>query len=412
MAIDKNNCFIFEDSFSGYTSAKQTGIDKIVLLINQHSSNEIKLTKEIKINNYSKLTMKQLLESTNKKDILDYSELIKENLQTKYPIKKIELNEIPIKTGYICNIQLYDITYNDDSIKQLILKIENSGNELSKIANQLNMYEKEVFFYETISPKLSIIKVPQYFGLIKNNQKSGILLDNLYQYSGSFNLNLSKNIQLLLKVVETISKMHNCYYFQQNNQLIDCMKHLQTVNQIKYYQKLIDERFEKFIKQNKLLLKQSQVTLLTKISQKFKLICDCLSQYPLSFCHGDLKSPNIFYKNNQEPYFLDWQYIHLNKGVSDIVFLLVESIPFSENIASIVEKYYYELIKNQQKISYQKFLLDFKYSLCMFPFFVMIWFNSEDSDKLLDKVFPIRFMKNVLQYYDYYLDDQFIENYL
>ena len=33
--------------------------------------------------------------------------------------------------------------------------------------------------------------------------------------------------------------------------------------------------------------------------------------------------------------------------------------------------------------------------------------NSEDSDKLLDKVFPIRFMKNLIKYCNYYLDDKF-----
>ena len=49
---------------------------------------------------------------------------------------------------------------------------------------------------------------------------------------------------------------------------------------------------------------------------------------------------------------------------------------------------------------------DLKNSLCIFPFFVCVWFNSEDSDKLLDNVFPLRFMKNLLQYYDYFLTPQ------
>ena len=41
-------------------------------------------------------------------------------------------------------------------------------------------------------------------------------------------------------------------------------------------------------------------------------------------------------------------------------------------------------------------IYDFKISLCIFPFFVMIWFNSENRDNLLDKIFPINFMKNTL----------------
>ena len=100
---------------------------------------------------------------------------------------------------------------------------------------------------------------------------------------------------------------------------------------------------------------------------------------------------------------MDWQYIHLNKGISDVVFLLVESIDFDKITVEIVINYYYKLLNNYQKIDYEIFLEDFKNSLCIFPFFVCVWFNSEDSNKLLDPVFPIKFMKNLLKYYNYYL---------
>jgi hypothetical protein len=36
-----------------------------------------------------------------------------------------------------------------------------------------------------------------------------------------------------------------------------------------------------------------------------------------------------------------------------------------------------------------------------FPVFCMCLVNSEDSDKLLDPVFPIKFMKNLLKYYEF-----------
>jgi len=53
----------------------------------------------------------------------------------------------------------------------------------------------------------------------------------------------------------------------------------------------------------------------------------------------ETKNPNIFYKNNVEPYFLDWQYIHLNKGISDIVFLLVESTNFDPIINDVTQNH-------------------------------------------------------------------------
>ena len=44
----------------------------------------------------------------------------------------------------------------------------------------------------------------------------------------------------------------------------------------------------------------------------------------------------------------------------------------------------------------------FKNALCIFPFFVCVWFNSEQNDKLLDHVF-LRFLKNLMQYYNHYM---------
>ncbi len=124
----------------------------------------------------------------------------------------------------------------------------------------------------------------------------------------------------------------------------------------------------------------------------------------MSFCHGDFKSPNIFYKNNTIPFFLDWQYIHLNKGISDIVFLLVESINFDKKISDLVLVFYYKLLKeNKPNILFEDVKKDFINSLCIFPFFVMVWFNSENQDKLIDRVFPLKFMRNLLKYYNYYL---------
>ena len=89
---------------------------------------------------------------------------------------------------------------------------------------------------------------------------------------------------------------------------------------------------------------------------------------------------------------------------------MVESLDFNEITSNIVEKYYYKKYKDDEiKLDYKDHLLEFKLSLCMFPFFVMVWFNSENQDTLLDKIFPIKFMKNLLNYYNYYIDDDFFE---
>lgn len=270
------------------------------------------------------------------------------------------------------------------------------------------MYKNEGYFYEKIANYLKV-NIPKSYGIIKTeDDKIGIILEDLFKYQGKFDINLNKDINNLLNVVKNLFNMHYSFYFKNESEIIDAMKPLKTVKDITHYKNLVEERFDLFLEKNKLFLTEKNVKIMKNINNNFDKILSRLSNFPLNFCHGDLKSPNIFYKNNNEPYFLDWQYIHLNKGVSDLVFLLVESLNFDENICLIVEKYYYQLIlENNIDYNYDEYINDFKTALCMFPFFVCVWFNSEEQEKLIDKVFPIKFMKNLLKYYDYYLNDEY-----
>ena len=394
-------CIIFEDSYSGYCSAKNSKPYKICLIVNENSCEEIKTTDEFNINNYHELDIQRMLHDYNIKNTDTNLKFILSELEN-LPIKLIQKKDKILKAGYICNINIYEILYNNNKKDNIILKISNLDNELSKTATELNLYKNELYFYKNISNWINV-KIPKYYGSFINNKKDGILMEDLNQYKGNFNIDLNKNIQLLLKVVYKIFQMHNKYYFETEKKILKSMKPLLKINQIKYYNILVKNRFDKFMKKNKVILCDNEQRILNNINVNFDNILDKASSFPLSFCHGDLKSPNIFYKDNNEPYFLDWQYIHLNKGISDITFLLVESIDFDPFIVDIVIKYYYKLMSETRKISWDEYMVDFKNALCIFPFFVCVWFNSEDSDKLLDPVFPIKFMKNLLKYYNYFL---------
>ena len=410
LKLNKGKCIIFEDNISGYISAKNTDVYKVCVINNKNSSEDIKNLDTFKFKDYDSLDIKDILNNNLLNTYCKYSELIEEKLSY-LPIKKVCHNNKNLKTGYICDIDSYKIIYTNGNKEDIILKISNTDNELSKTAVKLNMYKNEAYFYEKISNLITMIKIPKNYGIINTEDRIGILLEYLFKYPGKFDIDLNKNINILLTVINDIYKMHHTFYYNSKEEVINIMKPLKTVKEITYYASLVKHRFNKFLEKSSIFIAQKNIKNLININKNFSKILDLLSEFPLSFCHGDVKSPNIFYKNGVEPYFLDWQYIHLNKGVSDLVFLLVESIKFDVNLVTIAEKYYYRLlIESGYDYDYNTYLMEFKASLCMFPFFVCVWFNSEDSEKLLDKVFPMRFMKNLLLYYDYYLDEDFFIN--
>lgn len=394
--VDKNKCIIFEDSYSGFTSAINSEVPNICIIKNEDTCKELLDNEYYKISNYNNLRIDYIIrKNTSDEDYIDELKKIF-NYYPNLTIKKINKN---IKCGYICNIQSKKIICNNNE-EEIIIKISNLDNELSKTAIELDMYNNEIKFYCLFS-KIMNINIPKFYGNFKIENRDAIILESLYKFTGQFNINLNTDINNLLNVVKNIFKMHNLFYFDSENSLPELFKSLKKINQITYYKSLVDQRFEKFIRKNRIFFNENDLQNLNYIFNNFHNIINESSQFPLSFCHGDLKSPNIFYKNNEEPYFLDWQYIHLNKGISDIAFLLVESIDFDKITVEIVINYYYKLLHNNQKIDYGIFINDFKNALCIFPFFVCVWFNSEDSDKLLDPVFPIKFMKNLLKYYEY-----------
>lgn len=409
--VEAINSIIFEDSYSGYTSAVNSDVYKIVLICNSLSEEDIRNAKEFKSENYINLKIENVINNKyiatphyNNNTNIIYDELIKHT-----PINKVTYNTEQLKTGYICDIQSYNIIFNDEHIEPIILKINNTDNELANTANKMNLYNNEINFYKNISSNCNIINIPKCYGIVNIDETqniNGIILENLFKYPGKFNINLNRDTRRLFTVISEISKLHIQYYFKTPDILPLNLLSVTTMKQLTFFKELLLERFDFFIKKNRLVINQHESVILHKCMETYDRNVTNASTYPLSFCHGDFKSANIFYKEDSIPYLLDWQYIQLNKGVSDICFLLVESIEYDKIKVELVLNYYYYIISEKTtNYTREEFMQDFKTSLMIFPFVVCVWFNSEDSDKLLDKVFPIKFMKNLLKYYVAYLHD-------
>ena len=398
LGLKFKNIIIFEDSYSGYTSAKQITSNLFIKLSNDNSQFEAN-----KFNEYNEIDNPYKL--NHNKDEVKFNNIIKY-----LPIKKILKSSKNLKTGYICNIELYDLIYNDNTKQSVVFKLNNNGNVLSETAKKLDMYQKEVKFYRDISRGLNV-NVPKCFYIINTKENQGVLLENLLDYKGEFDCNLNNNTKNLFIVIKELCNMHLRFKFETSNHVIESMKGLSTVKEITHYFELVEFRYLKFRENVKYILTNDSLAIFDKIKSNFELIGNELSLYPLNFCHGDYKSPNIFYKENNEIVILDWQYIHLGKGVSDLVFLLVESIDFDETLCNTIRHLYYKLYsETDPSYNYKQFEYEFNLSLCMFPFFVCVWFNSEEIDKLIDSTFPLRFLRNLDKYYQYYLKDFNIKN--
>ena len=83
-----------------------------------------------------------------------------------YSIKDVEKTCVELKTGYICDIQSYSLKLKNGDHKNIIVKINNTNNELSKIAAKLNLYSNEINFYEQIYPYVNIL-TPKFYNTLE-----------------------------------------------------------------------------------------------------------------------------------------------------------------------------------------------------------------------------------------------------
>ena len=405
--VNKNRCIIFEDSKSGLLSARLSNVLCVVGITTNYSNTElIQNGADFTIENYNSVKIQDLL-SYNKLSMEHIKSYIKKSLNLK--IENILIDETKLKGGYISDVIALKIQ-TDTGILECVLKLENTNETpLSVMAKKLGLYERENYFYDAVSRYVNI-SCPKFYGLIKDDDLNtiGILMENLnITSSNKLNLDLNKeNINISLLVVEKLAVFHSHFW---NKDIKMAFPELKKHNDPLFnpeWSNFINDKWLLFINNWKNVLTHKQIEIAEHIKNNFQNVQDSLSSNNLTIIHGDVKSPNIFYNsdNNYEPFFLDWQYVSIGKGVQDLVFFLIESFDI-DNIKlnfPIFKNYYYrKLVENGiSNYPFAEYETDLKNAVCYFPFFVAIWFGTTPQDELIDKNFPFFFIQKLFLFLD------------
>lgn len=401
-----DKAIIFEDSKTGIYSAKNTFPKCIVGIETLYDSIElVNNGVNLCIKNYLDIEINNLL-SYNNMNIEKIKNYIKNSI-TNINIIDIEVQDHKLKGGFISDVIGLKIITTEKTL-DCVLKLENKNETfLSKMANELGLYEREYYFYDSLSRYVSV-KTPEFYGLIKdeNFNNIGILMSNLINLDYKLNLNLNnEKIDVSLRIIERLAQLHSKFW---NKDLKRNFKELKKNND-----SIFNPKWRNFIKENwtnfrlkwASILSEDQFSLAQNIVDNFQTIQNNLSDKNLTLLHGDVKSANLFYKpisENYEPYFIDWQYICIGKGVQDLVFFMIESFEIEtiNKYKNIFKDYYYiKLIENGvQNYSQEDYNNDFENSIKYFPFFVAIWFGTVKDDELIDKNFPFFFIQRLFNF--------------
>lgn len=405
--IKSNQVIIFEDSKSGLLSGRMSNPHCLVGLATNYSLDElISNGANIIIDNYLSIDLKK---------ILSYNNLSMENIK-KYIINSLNLeindiliNDTKLKGGYISDVISLQLITSKKTLN-CVLKLENKNEtKLSIMAKKLGLYERENYFYDSISKYINI-SCPKFYGLIRDENLNviGILMENLNISSNNvLNLDLNTHdINISLGVISELAKFHSKFWNKNIKKTFQELKKHDDPLFNPIWTNFINENWDIFEDNWKNILTKKQIDIARNIKNNFTQIQSKLSTNNLTLIHGDVKSPNIFYdlSNNFKPIFLDWQYIAIGKGVQDMIFFLIESFDL-DNIKllyPLFKNYYYKKLKEFgiQNYSYNDYEIDLRNAVCYFPFFVSIWFGTTPQDDLIDKNFPYFFIQKLFFFLD------------
>lgn len=406
--INPNRSFIFEDSKTGILSGKSVSPKCLIGLATSYDKkNMLNAGCNIAIIDYNEISFDYLIKYNNM-----FTNKIKHYILTsmcQYDVNDVIIDSEKLKGGYISDVISVKIIFKNGKEKYCVVKFENENEtNLSTMARNLDLYGREYYFYENISKYVNI-NIPHFYALIKddNFNNIGILMENLAVKKFTLNMNLNEsNIDISLKIISACAKLHAKFW---NKNLSSIFPQLKKHDNFMFKVNMLDFIKNKWISFNdkwKNMLNDQQLKIAKQIMLNFENIQNNLSNCDLTLCHGDVKSPNIFYKkideNMYDPYFIDWQYVNIGKGIQDIVFFMIESYDVQKIkiLCPIFKNYYYEKIMEfgVQNYSYDNYEKDFINAICYFPFFVAIWFGTVSFDDLIDKNFPFFFIQKLFSF--------------
>jgi HAD superfamily hydrolase (TIGR01509 family) len=402
LELDPSRCFVFEDSKNGVTSGRNTNVKCVVGICGEHNY----IGADICFPDFT-FSVSDIL-NFQKPSTINYSDLIVGSLGNKYTVTDVCISPIQLKGGFIADVLSVKMKLDGKNVNAVLKLMNENDSPLNQMAHFLDLYGRENYFYESISPFVPV-HTPKCYGLLRDTsfKTMGFILEDLRDIA-VLNRDLNKEpIDLSLSVISHMAKLHASFWDK------DLTKHFTSLrkNNDKVYmpawKEFLESRIDLFVTKWKQILKPEHISLSRKIVENMNAIQDELSCAPLTLVHGDIKSPNIFYKGDA-PYFIDWQYIVCGKGVQDLIFFMIESFSTERmtHLYPLFKNYYYVKLKEYGVTNYTfpQYEKDIKSAIFYFPFFVAVWFGTTPNSDLIDVNFPYFFIQRLFSFYDIVLE--------
>lgn len=198
----------------------------------------------------------------------------------------------------------------------------------------IRIWELECRFYRAVAPRLPI-RTPAAYAVARRGTRFVMLLENLHadpevQLFSNPDMLEGPSIEQARRCLAALAKLHASFSDlspTERETLLPRMLHPYLSPHMREVSKVLGAvALEPCRKKAPHLLTQEHVDLVKSTMKRWDALLDWWYREPLTLAHGDSHLGN-FFLHGEEVGMLDWQAVQWGKGIRDVQYFLIDSLP-------------------------------------------------------------------------------------
>ncbi|MEH6550286.1 MAG: phosphotransferase [Pseudomonadales bacterium] len=253
------------------------------------------------------------------------------------PIKVTEVSPLDIQSiSSNCNNVVFqiDTEANNKLPDTLFVKLPSPSFITRWFFSVIGSWELEVHFFRQVAPRLPI-RTPITYAATSQGSRFALIQENLHADSSVqlfTNLDMLEgpSIELVKRCLDTFAKLHASHFGlseQEREAILPMSHHLFLSQPMKSISQTLNaQALGPCIKKQPDIIPDDIIAAYKKTQAHWDILLEEWFSGPLSLIHGDSHLGNFFVSGEQMG-MLDFQAVHWGKGVRDVQYFLIDSLP-------------------------------------------------------------------------------------
>lgn len=271
---------------------------------------------------------------------------------TESAVKSFEMEIIGQGKGFTGRVARFHLNYDGHEISApatIVAKFPKPNPKLTTLFNYVNVYEREVRFYNEIAGKMNGLAPRCYYTFLDTERLLSILL--LEDLTDACNGQDTAGCSLsdAERAIRCLAKFHAFWWQSPQLKRIGWMPSFS--HGVDFMERLYKRSWRSYVEKFQKTLPESFLRLGSWLSANVAPLRRWLGSPPLTIAHGDYRLDNLFFVSgmNDNIKVIDWQTAMTGRGVSDVAYFAVCSLPIEQREREeefLLKSYHSTLVEN------------------------------------------------------------------